>query len=366
MAVTNLTIVCLAQTIVLRAARAQKGALVGNGPRKGWVSAAVAAAAIATVTSAWVAASSAAPQQDLGLIQVIQPGVHPYVAAGDKGIRREAKKLGVRVEITQSEFTPSKEVANIQNAIAKGAKAIVIQPASSEGVVPSIKQANSKGICTVAFAVNVGPSKYVDKVYPGMKGFVGLNEFQSGQLMGESMAKAMGGKGNVVVIQGILPSTAAGGREQGARDVWKRKYPGIKVLASQQAFYDAGKARALMQNYIQRYGDRINGVLSITNNMATAAADVIFNSPLKGKVAISSTGGQKQMIDYIRQGKATSTVVEIPTDEAAQALKLAVDCLKGNKKQVFFNTNNLPAAAVLKSQGYVVNKGNVGRFKPQW
>jgi ABC-type sugar transport system substrate-binding protein len=325
---------------------------------------AVAGVAAATVGSASAGADSASAVE--GFVQVIQPGVHPYVAAGNKGVLRESKKLGVKVQITQSEFTPAKEIANIQNAIAKGAKAIVIQPASSQGVVPKIEEAVKEGICVVAFAVNVGSSKYVDKVYPGLKGFVGLNEYQSGQEMGASLAKAMGGKGNVVVIQGILPSTAAGGREDGARDYWKKHNPGIKVLASQQAYYDAEKARALMQNYLQRFGAKINAVLSITNNMGVAAADVIAKSPYKGKIAISSTGGEKQFIDYIKQGKATSTVVEVPTDEAGKAFDLAVDCMKGNKKPVFFNTNQLPAAAVLKSQGYVVNKSNIGKFKPQW
>ena len=347
------------EDVLIRFGGKSKLAIVG-------VTGALAAGATVAVATVGSASANGDRASVSGFVQVIQPGVHPYVAAGNKGILRESKKLGVKVQITQSEFTPAKEIANIQNAIAKGAKAIVIQPASSEGVVPNIEEAVSKGICVVALAVNVGPSKYVDKVYPGLKGFVGLNEYQSGQEMGASLAKAMGGKGNVVVIQGILPSTAAGGRERGARAYWKAHNPGIHVLASQQAYYDAEKARTLMQNYLQRYGAKINAVLSITNNMAVAAADVIAASPYKGKIAISSTGGEKQFIDYIKQGKATSTVVEIPTDEGGKAFDLAVDCLKGNKKPVFFNTNNLPAAAVLKSQGYVVNKANVGKFTPQW
>jgi hypothetical protein len=67
----------------------------------------------------------------------IQPGIH-MCGGGRQGIRRqEALRT---VEITQSEFTPSKEVANIWNAIAKGAKAIVIQPASPEGSSPDCSQ----------------------------------------------------------------------------------------------------------------------------------------------------------------------------------------------------------------------------------
>lgn len=304
--------------------------------------------------------------EELGLIQLIQPGVHPYVEAGNEGAEREAEEQGLELEITQSDFDPATEIANIQNAIAKGAEAIVIQPASSEGVANAIERAHDEGICTVAMAVNVGSDEYVDKVYPGMKGFVGLNEYESGQLMGESMAKAMGGKGGVVVIQGILPNTAAGAREQGAIDVWEEKYPEIEVLDSRQANFDSEEARSVMQSYIQQYGDRISGVLAVTNNMATAAADVVGASDLAGKVVISSTGGQKAFIDQILLGKATSTVVEIPTDEAAKAVELAADCLRGDTEPVFFNTNELPAAQVLEDDGFVVTPDNVDEFDPQW
>ena len=47
------------------------------------------------------------------LIQVIQPGVHPYVAAGDAGFKEEAATLGLtKLQITQSNFDPATEVAS--------------------------------------------------------------------------------------------------------------------------------------------------------------------------------------------------------------------------------------------------------------
>jgi ABC-type sugar transport system substrate-binding protein len=175
------------------------------------------------------------------LIQVIQPGVHPYVAAGDAGFKEEAATLGLtNLQITQSNFDPSTEVANLQNALAKGAKAIIIQAVSSEGVVPSIERANKQGVCTVAVINNAGTGDGV--VYPGMKGYVGWNEFDGGRRIGESLAQAMGGHGNVVVIQGVLAAGSPRQREAGAEAVWKEKYPDIKVIGMQPANYDAGKA----------------------------------------------------------------------------------------------------------------------------
>lgn len=299
------------------------------------------------------------------LIQFIQPGVHPYVAAGNEGFEEEARVLGLtNVQITHSNFDPAAEVANIENAITKGAKAIVIQGVSSEGMLPAIERANAEGICTVA--VITGPGDKMDQVYPGMKGYVGWNEYQGGRYAAESLAKAMGGKGNVVVIQGMLASTSATDRQKGAEDVWKEKYPEIAVLAARPADFDAAKARSVMQDFVQSFGDKINGALVITNNMGTAAADVLTGTPLEGKVPIVSYGGQKDFIDYIRAGKTYATTPFAPKSEAAQALDLAVACINGDKTPVYFSETELPPVKALKDHSYMIDPKTIDLFAPQW
>jgi ribose transport system substrate-binding protein len=298
------------------------------------------------------------------LIQVIQPGVHPYPAAGDEGIRMEAEALGLtNIQTTQSNWDPAAEVANVQNAITKGAAAIIIQAVSSEGIVPAIEAANAAGVCTVAFVTQPGSSQ--DSVYPGMKAYVGWNEFEGGRLAGASLAEAMGGSGNVVIIQGQLQSAASRARQEGAESIWAEKYPGISVLATRPADYDAAKARQVMQDFAQRYGDQIDGILVITNNMATAAADALVDTPLQG-TPIVSYGGQQQFLDYIKQGLTFATTPFAPHAEAAQALDLAVACINGDKTPVFFPETDLPSIRVLKDHGYMLDATSLDLFQAQW
>ena len=156
----------------------------------------------------------------------------------------------------------------------------------------------------------------------------------------------MGGKGNVVVIQGVLDNDASKEHQSGAEAVWKKDFPGIKVIGMQASQYDSDKARTAIQNFIQPFGTQINGVLSITNNMATAAA-VIQASPLKGKMTIVSRGGQQQFIDHIKQGKVYATTPELPVSEASMGLQLATDPLKGDKTPRYVNEIDLPTVAAL-------------------
>jgi ABC-type sugar transport system substrate-binding protein len=317
-------------------------------------------------TTSGSAGSSAEPVDvETAAIEVLQPGVHPYIAANDEGIAAAAKELGLtNVHTTQSNYDAATEAANLQNAIAKGAKAIIIQPASSTGVVPGVEQALEKGICVVA--LTTGPGTSTQDLYPGLKGFVGWDEYNNGELMGRAMAEGLGGEGNVVIVQGVLDNNAARDRQAGAEAVWAKEFPGITVLSMQTADFDSAKARTVTQNFIQRYGDDLDGILAITNNMASAAADAVDESALKGQVTIVSTGGQQQFIDYIKEGKAYATTPEAPVSEAKLALQLAVDCLKGDTEPSFINETDLPEVAALEDAGYVITAENADTFKAQW
>jgi ribose transport system substrate-binding protein len=202
-------------------------------------------------------------------------------------------------------------------------------------------------------------------VYPGMKGYVGWNEFEGGRIAGAALAEAMGGSGNVVIIQGQLQSAGARARQEGAESIWAEKYPGITVLAARPADYDSAKARQVMQDFAQRYGEQIQGILAITNNMGTAAADALVGTPLQG-TPIVSYGGQQQFIDYIKQGLTYGTTPFAPLAEAAQALDLAVACINGDKTPVFFNETDLPPVRALKDHNYMIDATSLDLYQAQW
>jgi ribose transport system substrate-binding protein len=309
--------------------------------------------------------SSSSASKD-ALIQVIDPVPNVFVDANDAGARRAAKRLGLtNVQFTQSGGDASKEVANINNAITKGAKAIIINPVSSVGITPAIETANAKGICTIIAYSNIGKTAN-DDVPSGSKAFIGWNEYEGGRAVGDQLAKAMGGKGGIVIVQGLGSDRASQQREKGARSIWTEKYPGITVLGVQPADFDPAKAQTVTQNFLQRFGGRINGLLAIGDQMGAAAANVIDQSNLKGKVKIGGFGAEKEFVDDIRAGKATATVPFAPIDDYDKAVELAAKCIAGDKSPVRVKTPDLPSVAKLQSAGYVVTNKNVDQWTPQW
>lgn len=311
-------------------------------------------------------AEEGAGEAEDALIQVINPLPNVFVDSNNEGAENKAAEMGLtNLQITQSGGDAAKEVANVNDAITKGAKAIIINPVSSEGVTPAIESANEAGICTIV-AYSELTNQEPGGVPEGSKAFIGWYEMEGGELVGNALAEAMGGKGGVVIIQGIGTGQAEQQREAGARKVWEEKYPGIKVLSVQPAEFDPAKARNVMQNFIQRYGNEIGGVLAIGDQMGSAAATVVAESNLAGKVKIGGFGAETEFVRAIENGEATVTVPFAPIEDYEKAVELAVECINGDTEPVRVSTKELPGVEKLKPYGYVVTKEDVNLWTPQW
>jgi ribose transport system substrate-binding protein len=325
-----------------------------------------ATAAASTTQASGSAKGTLTTEQKGGLIQGVMPIASTYIAQNIKGMKDEAQKLGLtNLQISQSNGDPKKMVADVQDARTKGAKAIILNPVNSEAATPAIKAAADAGICSVVMYSNV-ENAGTNEVAPGMKAFVGWDEDFAARAVAGAMAEKMGGKGNVVMIQGLTANKGAQIREASSKALWKEKYPDIKVLAVQPADFDPAKARTVMQNFIQRFGDKINGVLVADDGMGAAAAEVIAKSDLAGKVVLGSFGGQKDYIQDIKDGKAYATIPFVPVFDGQKAVELAAQCMAGDKAPVAFNAPKFPELQPFKDAGYVVTGDNVAQFTPQW
>jgi len=301
------------------------------------------------------------------LIQVINPLPNVFVDANNKGAETAAQELGLKnLQITQSAGDAAKEIANVNDAVTKGAKAIIINPVSSEGVTPAIEAANEAGVCTIIAYSELANASSPNAVPPGSKAFIGWDEEEGGERVGRALAEAMGGKGGVVIIQGLGTDAAGQLREGGARKVWEKEFPEIKVLSAQPADFDPEKAQTVMQNFIQSYGDEIGGVLALGDQMGSAAATVIEESDLAGKVKVGGFGAEHEFVEHIANGSATATVPFAPIEDYERAVKLAAECIEGNKEPVRASSRDLPGVKVLKQDGYIVTDEDVKQWKPQW
>jgi ribose transport system substrate-binding protein len=109
----------------------------------------------------------------------------------------------------------------------------------------------------------------------------------------------MGGKGNVVIIEGVRGSLTSIDRVRGFQQALKES-PNVKLVASQPANYQRLQALQVMENLMQSF-PQIDGVLAANDAMALGALEAM--DAAKRKAPVTGINATKEAIDAIKEGR---------------------------------------------------------------
>ena len=141
------------------------------------------------------------------------------------------------------------------------------------------------------------------------------------------MNDALGGKGDVAIIEGTPGQSTTALRTQGFQDKLAELKSEIKIVAQQTANWDPVQAKAVAEDFLTAHGDTLAGIFSQDDNTAAAVGEVVKAA---GKdIKIVGTGGSKNGVLAIRSGLIYGTMDQSPTADAKQGLALALDIVAG-------------------------------------
>ena len=231
----------------------------------------------------------------------------PFQESVKWAIREEAKKFDVEVVILDAGGygNIAKQTAQIEDLVQRKVDAIMLWAVSFEGTAPAVDAAVAKGIPVVTF---ITPSKS-DKVST----FVAVDDNVIGQTLAEHQGKAMGGKGNVVMISGGEGAAWSKMRSDGYKKTMEEKYPNIKILGEKwTTALDPATSMKIMEDFLQTYPN-IDGVYCTITGMAFGASKAIDAAGKRGKIALVGSSIQgKDEINLLKQG-----IVSVVTGEPA-------------------------------------------------
>jgi inositol transport system substrate-binding protein len=240
-----------------------------------------------------------------------------------------AKTLpGVTLQIEDAKDDVSKQLSQVQNFIANGMDAIIVNPVDTSATAAITKAAAEAGVPLVY--VNREPID-VDKL--GSKAaFVASNEAESGTLETKEICKLLGGKGNILVIEGQLSNQAAVQRTKDIHEVISAPdCQGIKIIAEQTGNWDRTQGQNLMTNWLSK-GMKFDAVVSNNDEMAIGAIQAMKAAGIDTKKAV--VGGVDATQDALASMKAGDLKVTVFQDAAGQgrgAVDTALKLIKGEK-----------------------------------
>jgi ribose transport system substrate-binding protein len=160
-------------------------------------------------------------------------------------VNKEYVDMGIANElvIESADTDVAGQIQQLQNLIAKGVDAILVNPGDVNGLNATLLEALNKGI----IVISVDQELNVPGVYN-----VGIDQKAWAMTSAEWLAKKLGGKGEIVEIEGFPGHPANVARMNGVAEVLA-KYPDIKVLASDTGKWDEATGQQVMSNFLAAY-----------------------------------------------------------------------------------------------------------------
>jgi inositol transport system substrate-binding protein len=219
------------------------------------------------------------------------------------------------VTIVDAANDTAKQVGQVENFLAQGMDAVVILPVDTTATGPMTKAIVKAGKPLVY--VNRKPENLPKGVV-----YVGSKSIDAGVMNMEELGKAMGGKGNLVILIGELSDEPAHGRTDGIKQVVKEQFPNIKVTREQTGHWKREPGKTIMEDWLAS-GQQIDGVAANNDEMALGALQAIKAAKKIGKIPVGGTDGTHDALESMDKGELNNTVFQDPVAQGEEAVNAA-------------------------------------------
>ena len=264
-------------------------------------------------------------------IAVIPKGTsHVFWQSIHAGARRAGHELGVDVvwRGPLREDERDSQIAEVENAASRGVSGIVLAPLDEVALAAPVGAATRAGIPVVIIDSGLKSDQYVS--------FVATDNEVGGRLGGEQLAKALGGKGKVVLLRYAEGSESTIRREEGFLQAMKAN-AGIQVVSDNQyggADVEGAykKGETLLSRFKNSDGSLgIDGIFCPNESTTFAMMRVLQDNGWAGKVRFVGFDASDNLVKGLRDGHIDGLVVQDPMRMGYLGVKTIVSHIKGER-----------------------------------
>jgi fructose transport system substrate-binding protein len=267
---------------------------------------------------------------------------NPYFISMRDAAQAEADKVGA--ELTAAAGTADgdndSQVTAVQNMIASGVKAILITPNDSKAIVPTLLDAQEKGIFVAALDTQTEGNEGVDATWA-------TDNTKAGEQQGAYVKAALGSTTPVLAMLDLQPGVSVGDqRHSGFLSGMGLTDDSPEIAGTENTSGDQGKGQTAMENLLQK-NPNINSVYTINEPAAIGAATALENAGKTDSVIVGSIDGGCAGVQAVKDGKIAATVMQFPAKMAVAGVDAAVDFAKDGTKPTVPDTGYIDTGVQL-------------------
>ena len=255
---------------------------------------------------------------------------NPYWIIVTDQAKVAADMLGVDLVVlgVDVEGDSARQISQMEDRIAQGDDAIAIAVQDTKALIPAIEQANDAGIPVIA----------IDKTAEGgqIASVIMTDNIKASYDGAKLIAELIGGKGKVLVLEGVPGGQTANDRKAGALKALA-EYPDIEVI-SLTAEWQTAKGQTVTEDILTAHPD-LAGIFASNDMMAMGAVAAVsaagVDIPVCGFDAIPPA------LEMTADGRLVATVAQFPGKMGFLGVEYAVRVIEGVEVPPVVNSGSL-------------------------
>jgi len=242
------------------------------------------------------------------------------------------------VIMTDANFNPAKQVADIEDLISKGVDLILYWPVDEQAIQGALEKAVEQGIPTI----NTGGGFTYG---PGTVANAYIDQWALGEMVARHLAEDLGGQGKIFAMLPIAGTTAAVDQLAALKTVLE-EYPEIELLSAEYGDWNRAKAKQITENLLQRYPE-IDGVFSPAGQMSIGVAEAFDEAGRLDEVVMSPGDEYNGWLKWVAE-HGQGGAVTFPTRVGREAVQVGLEILNGEpvKRGLAVPSEYIPPAEV--------------------
>lgn len=224
----------------------------------------------------------------------------PFWVDHQQALEDVGNYLGVKTTFTgPPDFDVAAQARQLDAVIAKQPAGLLIFPGDADALTEGINRAVDAGIPVIMIIGDAPKSKRFCHI--------GIEGFAAGRVGGEMLARAIGGRGEVVL--GTFPAPNVLDRVEGYKSIFAERYPDIKVVDVVNDRADPAYAPTAYAAAIAAHPNLV-GIGGTDGDSGAGAARAVIEANKKGQIKIVAMDRNEDMLDYIEDGTIYGSVAQ--------------------------------------------------------
>jgi ribose transport system substrate-binding protein len=226
---------------------------------------------------------------------------NPFFVELKDGAQKAADSAGVQLVVVDAQDDPARQISSVEDLIQKRVSVILLNPTDSSALAGAVQSAQRANIPVITLDRGVDGADVASHI--------ASDNIAGGKMAADFLAKQLGGKGNIIELQGVAGTSAARERGKGFDD--ELATTGMKVVAQQPANFDRAQGLSVTENLLQGNSD-VQAIFAQNDEMALGAVQALAGK--NKKVLVVGFDGTPDGKKAVQDGQMAATVAQQPEE----------------------------------------------------